>query len=213
MDDKKTISLDELIALEEEQQEEQQQQDFEKPIEETDNRFYLPVTNLNHEEDWVSLPNSQRKYWSDKQAKETCLSNCCGKLGVKAACCQVDLDDLEHVLGPISEKWIRKTIKWFGKKNIKVSRHNLVIDLEEGKLIGDRFFNGHDIFKDITAYPILRLQTFGPRLACIFLNSMSGKCMIYERRPEVCKSYLCQYAISSFLVRTKNFPNTYKKLR
>ena len=174
-----------------------------------DNKYYLPVLHINDPTMWDSKPKSERRMFTDEVAKETCLSNCCGIPGVKNVCCQLDPEDLEHVLGPVSEKWIKKTIKWFRKREINVTREDIVIDEEEGRLIGDNLFGGHDVFKSAGSYPMLRFQVFGPRYACKFLNVHNGMCTIYQVRPDMCRGYYCQFVKKNFLVRTKEHPNTY----
>lgn len=177
------------------------------------NRFYLPVLHINKATEWESKPLSERKHFTPEVAKQTCVGSCCGHEGLKAGCCQLDPDDLEHVLGPVDEEWIKKAIKWFRGKGINVTRHDLVIDYEEGKLIGRTFFNDHDIFKQPDSYPILRIQANGIRFACKFLNVENGMCTIYEQRPKMCRDYLCEYVKSNFLIKTPDHPNTYQKVR
>jgi len=175
-------------------------------------RYYLPVLYLNDPTQWESKPLSERKHFTDEVAKNTCLGNCCGHEGLKSGCCNLDPDDLEHVLGPIEEEWIKKTIKSFKTKGMSLGRHDLVIDLEEGKLIGSKFFNDHPVFNSPDSYPMLRIQANGVRFACKFLNVSSGMCTIYEQRPNMCRDYLCQYVRKNFLVRLSNSPNKYIKL-
>jgi Fe-S-cluster containining protein len=176
-------------------------------------KYYLPVLYLNRAEEWQPAPNDQRRHFTDEVAMETCLSKCCGHEGLKSACCTLDPDDLEHILGPLDETWIKKTVSWFRKKGINVTRHDLVIDYEEGKLIGSNHFNGHKVFEQKASYPMLRIQVYGPRWACKFLNVNTGMCTIYDKRPDMCRDYLCQYVKSNFLVRTKTKPNTYQNVR
>lgn len=175
-------------------------------------RFYLPILNLNDPKQWESKPLSERKFFTDTVAKETCVGNCCGVEGLSAGCCQLDPDDIEHVLGPVDEVWIKKTIKWFNKKGLAYTRHDIVIDFEEGKLIGQTFFKDHPVFSRKETYPILRIQASGVRFACKFLNVLNGKCTIYLQRPDMCSRYLCSYVKTNFLVRGESHPNTYKKV-
>lgn len=177
-----------------------------------ENRFYLPVVYLNHMDMHPPKPNSQRQHWTDEKAMETCLSNCCGIPGTKSMCCRMNPEKLEHVLGPLDEKWISDMIKWFKKRNMNVTRHDIVIDYEEGLLIGRNFFNSHPIFEKKESYPIMRIQVEGPHFACKFLNNMTGKCGIYLQRPTMCSSYLCGYVKSNFFVKGKNKQNTWEKL-
>lgn len=174
-----------------------------------DNKYYLPVLYLNDAAMWESRPKKSRLRFDDKQATETCLSNCCGHPGVKNACCLLDPDDLEHILGPVTEKWIKRIVKWFNRKGICVTREDIVIDQEEGELIGANHFNGHKVFNSPDSYPMLRIQAFGPRFACKFLNVHNGKCTIYSQRPDMCQGYYCQYVKSNFLVKAKGTTNTY----
>lgn len=176
-------------------------------------RYYLPVLHLNDPTQWPEAPNKPR--FTNEVAHNVCLGNCCGVPGVYSACCQMDTEDLEHVLGPVDEKWITETIAWFTKKGIPTTRADLVIDMEEGRLIGEKFFEGvrKQVFLSKETYPILRFQINGPRFACKFLNTANGKCQIYEQRPGMCRGYLCQYVRSNFLVRVPGHPNTYVKVR
>lgn len=181
-----------------------------KPVK---NRFYLPVLYINDASQWESKPVSERQHFTDEVAKNTCIGNCCGIEGLSAGCCQLDPDDLEHVLGPVDEEWINKTIKWFKKRDMSVTRHDIVIDYEEGKLIGQKFFHDHEVFKRKDTYPILRIQASGIRFACKFLNVQTGKCTIYLQRPEMCRNYYCSYIKSNFLLKTKENSNTWKKIQ
>lgn len=177
-----------------------------------ENRFYLPVVYLNHMDMHPSKPNSERQHWTDQKAMETCLSNCCGIPGTKSMCCRLNPDQLEHVLGPLDEKWIKSIVEWFKKRGINVTRQDIVIDYEEGLLIGRNFFKGHEIFEKRESYPIMRMQLEGPHFACKFLNNLNGMCNIYQQRPDMCRSYLCGYVKSNFFVKTKDKPNTWRKI-
>lgn len=177
-----------------------------------DNKYYLPVLSLNDAGAWQSKPISQRRRLTDKVAVETCLSNCCGVPGVYSACCRLDPDDLEHVLGPVTEKWIKKFLRTSRKKGWNYKRSDIVIDYEEGKLLGAKFFDNHPIFDKPSSYPFMRIQATGNRFACKFLRPSDGMCGIYEHRPGMCRNYLCQYIKKSFLITTKAHPNTYKRV-
>jgi Fe-S-cluster containining protein len=171
-----------------------------------DNKYYLPVLRLNDATEWPQKPNSQKVHLTDKIAEETCLSNCCGHPGVKSACCRMDPDDLEHVLGPVDDKSIKKIIKWFAAKGITMKREDIVIDYEEGRIIGEKLFNGHTIFEKKDSFPIMRFQVEGPRYACKFLNQTTGHCGIYSVRPSpMCLTYYCQYIKSNFHINTKGY--------
>lgn len=176
-------------------------------------RHFLPVLYINDKTQWKSVPMEQRKHFTDEVAQETCLSNCCGVKGLKAGCCHLDPENLEHVLGPVDEDWIKSTLKWLNSKKIWFKRSDLVIDLEEGKIIGATFFNDHPVFNSPQSYPILRFQVTGPRFACKFLSEDTGRCTIYEHRPDMCRDFYCEFIQGSFLVRTREHPNRYVKLR
>lgn len=178
-------------------------------------RFYLPVLNINDLQQWPSEPLENRRHFTDETALDTCLNNCCGVPGVSSACCQMDPENLEHVLGPLDEEWIKDILRWFKTKGVYYNRSDIVIDYEEGKIIGEKFFTSEKkiVFQDEKSYPILRFQIFGPRYSCKFLSPQTGKCTIYSKRPDMCKNYLCQYVKTNFLVRLPDHPNKYVKVR
>lgn len=185
-------------------------------IKDPQDRFYLPVLNINHHNEWHPKPLDERKNFTDEVAMSTCLGNCCGVSGLKGACCHLDPVDLEHILGPLDEDWIRDTLKWFRKKGIQMTREDLVIDFEEGKILGETLFKdaaNNKIFQEKKAYPFLRFQVIGPRYACKFMNPKTYKCQIYEVRPNMCRTYYCQYILTNFLVKTKAHPNRWQRIR
>ena len=176
------------------------------------NRYYLPVLRINDPDMWESIPRKDRRNFTDKVASETCLTNCCGVPGLKNACCQLDPEDLEHVLGPVKEKWIKRAIKWYHKKGMTaITRHDLVIDIEEGKLIGEAHFNGHEIFNNEGSYPMMRIQANGQRFSCKNLNVESGMCTIYEMRPDMCSGYYCQFVKTNFFLKVPGTQNKWHK--
>jgi len=177
-----------------------------------DNKYYLPVLSLNDETMWPVASLKDRRHLTDKLAEEVCLSNCCGVPGVFSACCRLDPDDLEHVLGPVKEKWVKRFLRYAIKKGWNYKRSDVVIDYEEGKLIGDRFFDGHPIFGKPFSYPMMRIQAMGPRFGCKFLNPDNGMCGIYEQRPDMCRGYYCQHIKKNFLVQTQDKPNTWRRV-
>lgn len=176
------------------------------------NKYHLPVLYINDATQWENNPHKQR--FTDEVAKKTCLENCCGYEGLKCACCMLDPNDLEHVLGKVDEQWIEDIRQWFKTtKKMFLSREDIVIDFEEGKLLGETWFNDHPVFRNEKSYPMLRIQVYGQRFVCKFLNVKSGVCTIYSQRPNMCKDYYCQYIKSNFLVRTRQNPNTYVNLK
>ena len=179
-------------------------------------KFYVPVINLNLQHEWPSKPMEERCRFTDEVAMKTCLGNCCGVPGLKGGCCHLDPEDLEHVLGPVDETWIRDILKWFRKKGLNFSRSDVVIDYEEGRIIGETLFKdavNNAVFSDRHAYPFMRFQVIGPRYVCKFMNPETYMCQIYEVRPEMCSRYLCQYVMTNFLCKTASHPNTWQKLR
>lgn len=176
-------------------------------------KFHLPVLHLNSQDYWVSKPKEERRMLTDKMATETCLGRCCGVDGLKAGCCHVSPNTLQHVLGPIDEEWIKKMLTRMRKLGYTgVTRQDLVIDEEEGRIIGERFFDSHPVFFQKTTYPILRIQIKGSEFACKFLSA-TGKCTIYEHRPQMCRNYYCEYLKTNFTIRLPSHPNTYTKIR
>lgn len=176
------------------------------------NKYHLPVLYINDATQWENNPHKLR--FTDEVAKKTCLENCCGYEGLKCACCMLDPNDLEHVLGKVDEQWIEDIRQWFKTtKKMFLSREDVVIDYEEGKLLGETWFNDHPVFRNEKSYPMLRIQVYGQRFVCKFLNVKSGVCTIYSQRPNMCKDYYCQYIKSNFLVRTRQNPNTYVNLK
>ena len=222
---KKSISFEDLVELDKERLKEEKKETLSattsnniESIGEKDYRdkYYLPVLNINQMHEWPSKPIDQRKRFEGEVALNTCLGNCCGVQGLKGGCCHLDPNDMEHVLGPVNEEWIRDILKWFRKKGLNYSRQDIVIDYDEGVVIGDTLFKDsitNAIFKEKKAYPFLRFQVLGPRYACKFMNPTTYKCQIYEVRPHMCRTYYCQYIVSNFLVKTKEHPNRWRKLR
>jgi len=225
---KNSLSLEDLIEMDKQRQVEEQikipsrnqtlKEQQQDPHQEKDYRdkYYLPVLNINQEQEWQSKPKEERKHFTDEIAIKTCLGNCCGVPGLKGGCCHLDPLDLEHVLGPVDEKWIKDIVKWFRKKGLNFSRQDIVIDYEEGVVIGDTLFKdspNNAVFKDKKAYPFLRFQVLGPRYVCKFMNPMTYKCTIYEVRPNMCVTYYCNFIQTNFLVKTKSKPNTWQKMR
>lgn len=211
----KTLSIKELDSLYEQEKIEAARQKVaskmskdEKHEAKKENRFYLPVLNINKSTYWDSKPKSERVHLTDEKAYETCLGNCCGVAGLKSACCSLDTEDLEHILGPIPEDWIKEAIRYMAKKTgLKYTRHDFVIDFEEGKRVGQKFFNNHPVFLSKDSYPMLRIKVNGIRFSCNFLNVQTGMCTIYPIRPEMCKDYYCQYIKKSFFVKDPNNKN------
>ena len=221
---KKSLSIDEMMELDKDQKKTTNNSSKDITvgnIEETEHaanqKYYLPVLNINHAQEWETKPLSERKHFTDEIAMQTCLGNCCGVEGLKGACCHLDPIDLEHVLGPVSEECIKDIVKFFRKKGLNYSRQDIVIDYEEGKIIGDTLFKdapNNQIFHEPKAYPILRFQALGPRYSCKFMNPQTYKCQIYEVRPKMCSTYYCNYITTNFLVKTKTaHPNRWRKLR
>lgn len=225
---KKSLSLDDLIEMDKQRQTEQQvkvpsrnqtlKEQEQDPNQEKDYRdkYYLPVLNINQEQEWISKPKDERRHFTDEVAMKTCLGNCCGVPGLKGGCCHLDPVDLEHVLGPVDEEWIKDIVKWFRKKGLNFSRQDIVIDYDEGVVIGDTLFKdspNNAVFKDKKAYPFLRFQVLGPRYVCKFMNPTTYKCQIYEVRPNMCRTYYCQFIFSNFLVKTKAHPNRWQVVR
>jgi Fe-S-cluster containining protein len=177
--------------------------------EKKNSKYYLPVLHINDATMWPPKPKAERKHLTSDVAKDVCTNRCCGVDGLTAACCKLDPDDIEHVLGPLSEEYIEKLIKWFQKKGINFKRKDIVVDFEEGVLIGRKFFNGHSVFEDRKSYPFFRFQVDGPRFSCKFLDPNRGFCTIYDMRPDMCKNYYCNYIKSNFFIKSKEKPNTW----
>lgn len=216
----RSISIEELMKRDEEQnrlvaeepsekKEKKRLEGDELRAEKRNNKYYLPVLHINDAAMWPAKPKSERKHFTPEVAVDTCTNRCCGVDGLAAACCKLDPDDIEHVLGPLDDEYIEKLLKWFQKKGINYKRKDIVIDYEEGVLIGRKFFNGHRVFEDPKSYPFFRMQVDGPRFSCKFLDPNRSFCVIYEQRPDMCRNYLCNYVKSNFFTKTKEKPNTW----
>ena len=176
------------------------------------NKWEMPRLNINDDSFYPIAENPTP--FTDKVATETCLGNCCGIKGMKAACCHLNPETLEHVLGPIDEKWIKSFIQSVHSTNgMTLTRADVVVDFEEGQVMGRELFNDHPVFQDPKAYPFLRMQVYGPRYACKFLNPQTNKCTIYHLRPQMCRGYYCGYVKANFLVKQPGTQNTFIKLR
>jgi Fe-S-cluster containining protein len=204
---KRTVSLNDLIELEQDDREEPL-----LPLSIENNKWMMPRLNIN--DDSFYIKSQTLRHFTDEVATETCLSNCCGIKGLKAACCQINPETLEHVLGPIDEDWIVGLIKVLKSTNgMVLNRNDIVIDFEEGRAMGRELFNDHPVFQDPKAYPILRMQVMGPRFACKFLNPVNGKCNIYKFRPEMCRGYYCAYVKANFVVKKPGTGNTFMRIK
>lgn len=175
-------------------------------------KYYLPRLNINNQD---CYPQQEKlKYFTEKNAIETCTRNCCGIKGIKSACCILDPNDLEHVLGPLDEKWIKSIVRILrSKSHINVDRNDVVIDYEEGMTMGKSLFNDNPVFKDPKAYPIMRIQTMGPRYICKFANPVSGMCGIYPHRPTMCSTYYCSYVKANYLIKIPGTQNTFMRAK
>ena len=191
----------------------EQQDTLEIPKKKVQNKFHLPVLNINKQDYWESQSVKDRKHFTSEVAAKTCLGNCCGYEGLSAGCCQLDSEDLEHVLGRVDEEDIKTLILHLKKTQPGIKREDIVIDIEEGIRIGKQFFNDHPVFQQEDSYPMLRLQVFGPRFVCKFLSTKTFMCTVYSHRPQMCKEYYCVYVKSNYLLRTKDKPNTWQKVK
>jgi Fe-S-cluster containining protein len=177
-------------------------------------KFHLPVLQLNNPDYWPSKPKEERMMLTDEKATAACLTKCCGVDGLKAGCCHVSPNNMQHVLGPVTDDWIKEILAKFRHKGIKgFTRQDVVIDYEEGRLIGERFFDSHPVFFQKSTYPILRIAMKGTEFACRFLAQETGKCTIYADRPSMCRNYYCEYLKTNYTIRLPSHPNTYTKVR
>lgn len=104
-------------------------------------KFYLPVLYINDPTQWPSKPMSERQHFTDEVAKATCLGNCCNVKDLRAG--MLSAWPWWHRTCPWACRWggIKKTIKWIAMEEwTYVTRHDIVIDYEEGKLIGKDIF-------------------------------------------------------------------------
>lgn len=191
----------------------EQQDTLEIPKKKVQNKFHLPVLNINKQDYWESQSVKDRKHFTNEVAAKTCLGNCCGYEGLSAGCCQLDSEDLEHVLGRVDEEDIKTLILHLKKTQPGIKREDIVIDKEEGILLGRQFFNDHPVFQHEDSYPMLRLQVFGSRFVCKFLSTKTFMCTVYSHRPQMCVNYYCEFLKKNYLLRTKDKPNTWQKLK
>lgn len=203
----------ESVVVGDETTPEQQLETVEIPKKKVQNKFHLPVLNINKADYWESQAVSDRKHLTAEVAAKTCLGNCCGYEGLSAGCCQLDSEDLEHVLGRVDEEDIKKLIMHLKKTQPGIKREDIVIDIKEGMMIGKQFFNDHAVFKDERSYPMLRLQIFGSRFVCKFLSTKTFMCTVYSHRPKMCVEYYCEFLKKNYLIRTKDKPNTWQKVK
>ena len=189
------------------------QEEYKLPEKKVKNKFHLPVLNINKKDYWESQSVKDRKHFTNEVAAKTCLGNCCGYEGLSAGCCQLDLEDLEHVLGSVDEEDIKKLLLHLKKTQPGIKREDIVIDKEEGMLLGRKFFDDHPVFKEDQSYPMLRIQVFGPRFVCKFLSTKTFMCTVYNHRPQMCVDYYCNFIKANYLLRTKDKPNTWQKVR
>ena len=116
-----------------------------------------------------------------------CCEKCLGFNGNHGGCCQ--LDDRDFIIGPVSDPdafLLRIKNKFPG---VNIEWKDVFIDFEEGS----KLFPERSLYQNPNHYPSLRIDTNHVRKPCIFYNSTLKCCSVYDIRPDMCKSFSCDY--------------------
>ena len=116
-----------------------------------------------------------------------CQQCCLGIKGNSGGCCT--LDDRDWIMGPVhdSHEVLERVKNKF--PGIDITWNDLFITFEEGS----KMFPERSNWQDPANFPCMRVLQGVPRNPCLFYNLQLKSCMIYEIRPNTCKSFHCEY--------------------
>ena len=118
----------------------------------------------------------------------SCSQNCMGHRGNVGGCCT--LDDRNWILGPVRDDDADAFVVGLGRLlGREVSREEIFIDFEEGRAL----FPERSEWQNPANYPALRVRTDLARNPCRFYDSSTGGCGVYDIRPALCRTYVCDH--------------------
>ena len=120
--------------------------------------------------------------------EDICSKKCLGNDGYDGSCCT--LEQRDWIIGPLTEDQVEKLL--FDLRvmlNRKVERNEVVIDYEEGC----NLFPTRSVWQNKNNFPCMRVNLLEHRLPCVFYNTDSRKCNIYNNRSRMCREYACGY--------------------
>lgn len=125
-----------------------------------------------------------------------CQKKCLGYDGNHGGCCTVGNRDF--ILGPVldAESFIEKLKKRF--PGVDISFDDIFIKYEEGS----KMFPDKKYWQNPQSYPCFRLSQNKIK-SCIFYNESIKCCSIYEDRPDMCRSFMCDYLINVTIEQKK----------
>lgn len=71
----------------------------------------------------------------------------------------------------------------------------------------EKYIKTHHI-KAHTVAPVLMVEKYD--MTCPFRNNAEQKCDIYEVRPQICRSFMCNYTMADILRNRQNFESRYR---
>lgn len=116
----------------------------------------------------------------------TCSQNCMGVRGNSGGCCT--LDDRDFIPGPVhdADAFLANLGRLLRRE---VSRGEAFIDFEEGRAL----FPDRPSWQQPANYPALRVRPDLEWIPCRFFEPTTGACTVYEIRPAMCRTYLCDH--------------------
>ncbi len=213
IEQKGTLSVEDLQKLEQARKELEQTsavsykvgtlQKLKQPQTALQDKFHLPLLNFESESEYPPISSGERIHLTDELHRNICNRHCCGIDGLGWACCFINPDSPEHVLGPVDKKWIKQ----FGTSN--------TMEEDEGKEFARKRLAVHyEPFFRSQNYPMLRLQIYGGLYVCRNFDLKTRGCMLScKQRPEICRNYLCEYLRANYFVRLPEHPHIYVKVR
>lgn len=123
-----------------------------------------------------------------------CSTKCFGRENYDGSCCQIE--DRDWIMGPIRDYEVFLD-NLSSKLNRKIEFAEVFYDFEEGS----KTFPERDVWQNPQNFPALRVDTEKSRKPCVFYNSTTKSCTVYDIRPETCRNYHCQYLKEYLMLR------------
>jgi Fe-S-cluster containining protein len=121
---------------------------------------------------------------------QICSFKCWGIDNYDGSCCT--LENRDWIMGPALD-WDIFLEKLSSKIGRDIEFSEVFYTYEEGsKLFPDR-----PVWQNSNNFPAFKVDLNSPRKPCIFYNQSIRSCMVYEIRPETCRSYSCDYLKSN----------------